>query len=170
MRPWMVAIVIFCAFVFTPSRLLSADSGMGSTHGCQDSEPVLTLAIAAHQHAGAIEPMYLPLSATRNNLLPGIRLHLMWIPLANGQVVYKTFFDFDRDLLSTDYSIYRLNYTIFDGSRMISSNNIDYSNHCLNPAGRQVRAGETLYAAKFSINPAIYSHPRIRITVWAGMF
>lgn len=147
-------------------------SQLGGDRGCKDRRPVLDVTLSLPKTAGQFTKLYLPATVDEASLFPGIRLTLSSIAQNDGSLAFRALFDFDEDdqLLSTDYSIYRISYSLSDGEHLRKKEDFDFSDGCLAPQGHQLRAGEAFHAAKFSDNLSTYRFPRLRIVVWGGLF
>lgn len=137
---------------------------------CFDAKPVADIAvpIATAEEAGT--PIYLPAGIDRPGLYSGVRLNLAWGPAVDRGRVFKTYFDYDRDLLSTDYAIQKLEVVLYNGDSAVDHWSYDFTESCAYPHGREVRAGEVMQAAKIAANFAQIRFPRLRILVWGRMF
>lgn len=170
-------LAIMASFLTVTLLALPIAHGAQFIGRCTDAQPVLAVTLsAAFNESGPaaqlLTPIYLPLSPQDLDLFPGLKANVALVP-ANTQpatVAVKLSFDFDKDVITTDYSIFRIALEAYDHANLVERREIDFSDGCASPRGRGIRAGESLEAAKLTVDPSRYSQLRLRIRVWGGMF
>src|SRR5687767_3134255 len=94
-------------------------ANISSPVGCQSLEPVVDVTLAVRPQNAGNSAVYLPKSTENRDLFPGIKLNFSWLQTSESELVFSPYFDFDDELLSTDYSLYRLQFIVMSGNKVL---------------------------------------------------
>lgn len=169
---WTLRIIACGSIVCYALKASLAQENFSSRNNpaCLGSGPVRTIDFTpTRSYSGRLDPIWLPRNADRPDQPTNVVLNLSWTDLSEILTAVRAEVFYDAQL-SLEYPIFKIRFTLWDGTDLIGEKSFDFTNECQNPRGNPLFAGDRFTAGKFETALAGLKSPRVRVELWGGLF